>query len=624
MPRIGATPAYAAFFREEQVTQPREIVRNLPLAVSVLSKHVGRAGPKAASVVLRRSPDKVRALASTEWMQRRRPDVAALALAAGGRSGQAATVLQDALEQQEVTAATARRVAHAAVVLHDLPMAERALATPAASDDAAGREVDEAAIALSVVAAERGNLDAALEHLRGVSGRPARRLRERLSGEREVLRSEFLRTTLDGRPALPPTEPNPADRAAIAAVLHVVSTALPEQQSGYTIRTQGIVTGQRAAGMQAEVVTRLGFPVDQGVLGAAAEVSVDSVPYHRLLPRRGIPIPSTARQQVAVAELTDLVDRLQPQVLHAHSKYENAQVALMVGASRHLPVVYEARGFLEQTWVSSGGDPESDFYRWSRESETLCMQRADMVITLSEAMAADIEARGINTDRIVVVPNAVSVDFAGRGRRGGTATGEQAEGAAARTRLGISATSTVFGSVSTLNDYEGFDTVIDAMALMIERDVVLLLVGDGPARGRLEQRAQASGVGDRVVFTGRIPHDQVRAHLAALDVFVVPRQETPVTRLVPPIKPLEAMAMGLPVLASDLPPLVEIVRPGQFGQVAHPGEAPDWAREMAALRYAPEHRRDLGTRAAAFVAQERTWARAADRYTDVYAAAARR
>ncbi|MGC1208649.1 MAG: hypothetical protein WA880_11900, partial [Ornithinimicrobium sp.] len=159
------------------MTQPREIVRNLPLAVSVLSKHVGRAGPKAASVVLRRSPDKVRALASTEWMQRRRPDVAALALAAGGRSGQAATVLQDALEQQEVTAATARRVAHAAVVLHDLPMAERALATPAASDDAAGREVDEAAIALSVVAAERGNLDAALEHLRGVSGRPARRLR---------------------------------------------------------------------------------------------------------------------------------------------------------------------------------------------------------------------------------------------------------------------------------------------------------------------------------------------------------------------------------------------------------------------------------------------------------------
>lgn len=599
------------------------IVRNLPLANSVLSKHVGRAGPKAVSVVLRRSPARVRALASTGLMQRRRPDVAALALAAGGSSVQAMTLMQDALDRPGTSAATAQRIAHAAVVLHDLPLAARALATPAATDDSARQGAGRGAIALSVVAAERGNLDQALAHLHGVSGRPARRLRQRLRGEREVLRSDLLRTTLSGPALAPTTSVLPKATSDVTSVLHVVSTALPEQQSGYTIRTHGIVTGQRAAGMRAEVVTRLGFPVDQGVLDAAPEVSVDSVPYHRLLPRRGIPIPSAARQRVAVAELTDLVERVQPQVLHAHSKHENAQIALIVGAAMGLPVVYEARGFLEETWVSSGGDPDSDFYRWSRESETLCMRQADMVIALSEAMAADIEARGISADRIDVVPNAVSVDFA-RGSVDTSGPAGHAEGAATRNRLGISAEATVFGSVSTLNDYEGFDTVIDAMAVQSDPDVVLLLVGDGPARGRLAQRAQAAGVADQVVFTGRIPHDQVRAHLAAFDVFVVPRRETPVTRLVPPIKPLEAMAVGLPVLASDLPPLVEIVRSGQFGQIAHPEEARDWTKKMAALRYAPEHRRDLGARAAAFVAQERTWARAADRYRDVYAAAARR
>ncbi|MBA2694716.1 MAG: glycosyltransferase [Actinobacteria bacterium] len=179
----------------------------------------------------------------------------------------------------------------------------------------------------------------------------------------------------------------------------------------------------------------------------------------------------------------------------------------------------------------------------------------------------------------------------------------------------------VFGTVSTLNDYEGLHTVIAALRLIEDPVFRLLVVGDGPARPRLQ--ALAEPLGDRVVFTGRVPHARVREHLAALDVFVVPRAATPVTVVVPPIKPLEALAVGVPVLASDLPPLVEIVCPGSFGEVAAADDPAAWADQMASLGYAPDHVRSLGERARAFVARERTWAATLHRYDTAYSSAVR-
>lgn len=235
-------------------------------------------------------------------------------------------------------------------------------------------------------------------------------------------------------------------------------------------------------------------------------------------------------------------------------------------------MVYEVRGFLEETWRSRGGEPDSDFYRWSRDAETACMVAADAVVTLAETMRQEIVSRGVDT---------------------------------------------VFGTVTTLNDYEGVDTLVHALAELDDPGVRLLVVGDGPARSTLERLA--APLGARVVFTGRVPHARVPDHLAAIDVFCVPRRATPVTVLVPPLKPLEAMAAGRPVLASDLPPLVETVRPGEFGAVAPAGDPSAWAEQMSLLRYAPDDARTMGERAREWIAEHRTWAAAAERYGAVYA-----
>lgn len=566
------------------------LVANAPLSASVVRNHFLRSKGKGTSILARGMPGAARARWQAVARARGRRDIEATIAAASGQTADAYRTLSFAVEaaigKQDWSVLS--RLAETAATLHQVDLAQRALA-------ALPEHLRSPAVS-ALVAAEQGHMSQAIGLLAGVSGATARSLRSRLIGETEILRAAGLAHT---------RRSSGSSQSQPSAVLHVVSNALPEQQSGYTIRTHGIVREQRNSGLDAQVVTRLGFPVDIAKVRAGLLAEVDGVPYHHLLPRKALPVPSLARQNLAVSELASLARRLGSPLLHAHSKHENGQVAIRAGAELGVPVVYEARGFLEETWRTSGGDADSDFYRWSKEAETQVMLRSNMVVTLAECMRADIIARGVEPDRVVVVPNAVPDSF----------TAELPSGAPVRATLGISDEAMVFGTVTTLNAYEGLDTVIQAMRLLDDPNIYFMVVGDGPARHEWEA---SSADLPNVIFVGRVPHTQVREYLAAFDMFVAPRRRTPVTLLVPPLKPLEAMAGGVPVLASDLPPLVEIVRPGDLGEAAVADDSMEWAQKMSWLSYARGHVQNLGERSREFVEQERTWASLMPRYLEIY------
>jgi glycosyltransferase involved in cell wall biosynthesis len=378
--------------------------------------------------------------------------------------------------------------------------------------------------------------------------------------------------------------------------------------AGYTVRTHGVVAAQRQIGLDAHVVTRLGFPVTSGHLAASPLEYVDGVPYHRLLPG-WLPIADDRRLQLDIQETARIVRQLRPTVLHAHSKHLNAQVALAVRDRFGLPVIYEVRGFLEETWRSRGHDPGTDAYRLVRECEAHCMSAADVVVTLSESMREEILRRGVGADRVVIVPNAVGSAF----------LGQPPDPQALRRQLGIDPAEVVVGSVTTLNDYEGLDVLVDAVAkLRSNRSPArLLVVGAGPALAELRRRAEDLGLTD-AVFTGAVPFADVRPFYAAIDVFAVPRADTPVTRLVTPLKPLEAMATGRPVVASDLPPLREIIDPGSAGALAPSGDADRLAAALEDLVADPAGRARMGQAARRWVREQRTWDTAALRYRELY------
>jgi glycosyltransferase involved in cell wall biosynthesis len=397
-------------------------------------------------------------------------------------------------------------------------------------------------------------------------------------------------------------------------VLHLVNDALPTTSAGYTIRTHEIVLAQKAAGLDPHVVTRCGFPVTQGTLDGRRLVTLDGIPYHRLLPWR-MPVRADKAAGLAVEMAARLTEELRPAVLHAASNYVNAVVALAIGKRYGLPVVYEVRGFWEDTWLSRHPDSEkmasSELYRRSRDLETRCMLAADLVVTLGEAMREEIVARGIPAEKVLIVPNAVSEDF----------LQPLPDADALRKELGIAPNEHVVGEVSSLVPHEGIGTLLEATRLLKDRGLPVraLIVGDGPERATLQRQASDLGLGEAVIFTGRVPAAKVREFHALLDVFVVPRTPDRVCQLVTPLKPVEAMASGLCVVTSEVRALAEIIKPDVTGALTIPQDPVALADSLELLVCSPDIRRKLGENAREWVARNRTWDHNAARYRDAYA-----
>jgi glycosyltransferase involved in cell wall biosynthesis len=459
--------------------------------------------------------------------------------------------------------------------------------------------------------------------LDGAPGRQARVLRAMLRAERRSRSPGWPPVRPAGRRAARPRPigrraigrtpigPIPIRRRVPGRVLHIVTNALPNTSAGYTVRTHQIAVAQRSAGLDPHVMTECGFPVAQGHPDARRAVDLDGVAYHRLLPL-SLPRRDDAAMAKGLALAAGLVERLRPAVLHAASNHVNGQLALALREAYGLPVVYEVRGFLEDSWQSRhpGDLSRSDVYRLSRDLETHCMRGANLVVTLGEAMREEIVARGIPADRILVAPNAVSSEF----------LSPLPDGRPLRAALGIGPDEPVAGLVSSLFAHEGVPTFLEAAAHLHRRGLPVrpLIVGDGPERASLENLATRLGLGGTAVFTGRVPLQDVRRYHAVLDVFVIPRTNDRVCQLVTPLKPVEAMASGLCVVASDVRALREIIKHGSTGTLTLPHDPVALADCLEMLLYSPDVRRELGAKAREWVAGDRTWARNAERYRLAY------
>jgi glycosyltransferase involved in cell wall biosynthesis len=556
------------------------------LAVSVTLRHVADDPVRALTLAWRALPAPMR-----RWVRLAGPYGRAAALWGAGDRRAALTALEGRPARLAAfsLAVDQPQVARSAVAR----LSERSGARPRLAARLAYRE---------------GRLTAAIRALDGARGWRAARLRRWLQAETDMLEPGRLHI-----PELPG-----AGNSRPGTILHIVTDALPSTSAGYTIRTQEIAVAQRAADgdprLDPHVVTRIGFPVTAGAIDGRRLVTVDGIPYHRLLPWV---MPGRADTIAAdgLKHAARLVAEVRPSVLHAASNYSNALIALALRDATQLPVVYEVRGFWEDTWLSRHSASatsdlrHSDRYVRSRALETHCMQAADLVVTLGEAMRDEITERGIDPANILIVPNGVSQEF----------LQPLPDPTALKSQLGIKDGEYVVGLVSSLVAHEGIGTLLAAVKILGDRGVRTraLIVGDGPERGTLQRHAAQLGLD--AIFTGRVPMAKVRDYHAVLDVFVVPRTPDRVCQLVTPLKPVEAMASGLPVVVSGVRALGEIVQDKVTGLLFPPLDAEALADALQLLLGNPELRRELGANAKQWVARDRTWEHNAARYRDAYA-----
>jgi glycosyltransferase involved in cell wall biosynthesis len=144
------------------------------------------------------------------------------------------------------------------------------------------------------------------------------------------------------------------------------------------------------------------------------------------------------------------------------------------------------------------------------------------------------------------------------------------------------------------------------------------MVGGGPCDPALLAQAKASPVAERIHFVGRVPHQQVERYYSVIDVLVYPRKHMRLTDLVTPLKPIEAMAQGKLVAASNVGGHRELIRDGDTGTLFAPDDPAALAISLAGLFAERDQWDARRARARAFVEAERNWAVNVARYDSVY------
>ena len=386
-------------------------------------------------------------------------------------------------------------------------------------------------------------------------------------------------------------------------VLAFLTNSLPHTLSGYTVRSGKVLGALSNAGCDVLGATRLGYPLTVGKLPKSETEKVEGVDYVRLVPtfhRKS----ALGRMDDEVNLLVELAKKHRANLLYTTTDFKNALVVSRAAKQLRIPWIYEVRGEPEKTWLSRVAPEDrveasnSELFTKSRALESKAMLASAAVVALSEVSKKQLVGRGIPASKIWVVPNCVDAEL----------IRTEIDKSSARSQLNLPNRVWV-GAVTSVVEYEGLDTLIDAVCYLPDH-INVLVVGDGVHLPNLIRQAEELGLQDRVRFVGRKPREEIVLWYSALDLFVLPRKNYEVCRTVTPIKAMEAMALGVPVVASDLPAVREVT--GGCAKYV-PADDPAFLAEVIVAALDDDRLAEKGRSWAA----TRTWDHAAKAYGDL-------
>ncbi len=396
-------------------------------------------------------------------------------------------------------------------------------------------------------------------------------------------------------------------------ILHILDHSIP-LHSGYTFRTRAILEQQRKLGWETFHITSAKH------VGSRSEMeTVDGLDFYRSEQPEGLLAALPLLNQWAIVKsleqrLDQIIPQIKPDVLHAHSPTLNGLAALNMSKKYGIPLVYECRAFWEDAAVDHGTTKEGSLrYRLTKALETHVFKSADAVTTICAGLRRDIISRGVAAEKITVIPNAVDIEK--------FSFGETADPDLLR-ELKLSG-NTILGFIGSFYAYEGLLLLLDALPAIIQKqpNVRLLLVGGGPQLKPIKEKIAALQLQDRVNLVGRVPHDQVQRYYNLVDMFVYPRLSMRLTDLVTPLKPLEAMAQGRLLVASDVGGHHELIKDKETGYLFKAGDKASLTETVLNALNDQSRWDEIRLVGRRYVEDERNWQRSVGNYQAVYAKA---
>lgn len=393
-------------------------------------------------------------------------------------------------------------------------------------------------------------------------------------------------------------------------ILHVFDHTLP-LHSGYTFRSQAILHHQHLLGYRSCHVSSPKHPDNT----SDTEVA-EALLFYRTKPWQAklwqLPVLKEMATVLALKKrILEVVAIEKPDIIHAHSPALNGLAALLAAKKCKLPVVYEIRAFWEDAAVDHGSCQEHDLrYTLSKMLETYVVKRAHAVTTICQGLRQDLLNRGIASSKITVIPNAVNPSQF-------QVITQKDPALVVKYQLQHKQ---VLGFLGSFYAYEGLDLLIKALPLIQAKlpNTCLLLVGGGPQQTTLETLIKQLGLSDSVIMPGRVAHAEVNKYYSLVDLLVYPRKSMRLTELVTPLKPLEAMALGMPQLASDVGGHNELIEHGKTGWLFQKDNIADLAEQVIRHLQHQSSQQEVTENGLAFVNDQRTWQLSVARYQNIY------
>jgi glycosyltransferase involved in cell wall biosynthesis len=396
-------------------------------------------------------------------------------------------------------------------------------------------------------------------------------------------------------------------------ILHLIKTAYPYETTGGSIRCQETFLSQKDAGLEPLALTPLGYP---GLVDVAfpQENIVNGVNYvhNNFYDTEAKKLPFDERDKLDTFFAASVVRKFKPNIIHAASGIRGMELALKGLALKkqfNIPFIYEVRSFHEHTWGPMGEIAEkAELTKLRINQENRCMQEADLVITICETMKKAIVSRGINIDKVKVIPNAINPDK--------FVVEEQDK----NLKESLSLNKTVIGYISNLSRREGHALLIEAFNKLAKTrdDISLLIVGIGPEFDNLNKLVDELDIKDKVKITGAVEHEEINKYYQLIDIFVIPRLPDYASDMVTPLKPFEALALQRALLVSDREVLSEIVKEGKTGMMFKTGDVNDLAKKIELLIKNSSLRKQFGMNGRKWVLENRTWKLNAEKYLEIY------
>lgn len=289
-----------------------------------------------------------------------------------------------------------------------------------------------------------------------------------------------------------------------------------------------------------------------------------------------------------------MIRKLSPAVIYERHAFFLCSTGWL--AKRHrIPLVVEVNEIVGDERIRR----QPLFSAVARWSDRQIFRRADLIVVVSPHLKRRIVEQGIPPEKILVLPNGVDA----------AAYSVPADSSAVRAKYTLP-NCLVIGFVGWLVHWHHLEDLFSAFADLraTHQNLRMLVVGDGPLRSSLLKQAEDAGVAQDVRVTGPVPHAEVPAHIAAMDIAVIPHSNAYRS----PIKLFEYMGQGKAVVAPATEPIAMVTHSGENGLLFEPGNLAGMRQALSQLLDSPDIRSKIGKRAREDVMAFHTWSRNAE------------